>query len=308
MNQILILLLLACPALGAERVVALTFDDLPNGGARLPLKDLQSMTARLHGALKAAGAPAIGFVSGSKLDIEGEREARLAVVRSWLDAGYPLANHTFSHPDINTTPLLVYQQDVIRNEEALSALFKSSSARMEWFRHPFTHTGADSQTRENLDAFLRHRGYRTAAFTVEQSDWMFNLVYIRARRAGDEALATRVRKAYLDYTETMFDWFERLSEEYFDYEVPQVLLIHANPLNADAMGEMLARLKQRGYRFVSLEEAMKDEAYARHDGYIGKSGPSYLYRWAAGAGKPNRLRDEPAPPTWLYQMYQEATK
>jgi peptidoglycan/xylan/chitin deacetylase (PgdA/CDA1 family) len=291
-----------------QRRVALTFDDLPKGGAPLPMEQLRSMTRKLLAALKAAHAPAIGFVNGEKVEVEGEKDQRLAVLNMWLDAGFPLGNHTYSHPDINTTPGLSYQQDILRCEEVIEPLMKAHGLEVKWFRHPFTHTGPDQQARDTLDGFLKHRGYRVAPFTIEQSDWVFEAIYQQALARNDQALAARIRKEYLDYNDRMVQWFERVSKETLEYEVSQILLLHANQLNADVMDEMLARLKKRGYSFVTLDETLKDMAYMKVDRYVGKSGPSWLYRWAAGPNTPNLMRNEPDPPSWVTQMFQEQSK
>lgn len=291
-----------------KRSVAFTFDDLPNGGAQLPLDQLSAMTTKLLDGLKQAHIPAIGFVNENKLDVEGERTQRIALLKQWLDAGCTLGNHTYSHPDINNTPILSYQEDILKGEQVIGGLMKDHSLTLSWFRHPFTHTGPTEQVRETLEGFLQRKGYRIAPFTVETSDYMFALLYRAALSKGDNDTAARIRTSYLQYTTRMFEWFETLSQETLGYELPQILLIHANQLNADALPDLAALLKRRGYSFVSLETAMKDEAYRRRDGYVGNSGPSWLHRWAITAGKPSRLRDEPEPPSWVVQMFREQSK
>jgi hypothetical protein len=54
--------------------------------------------------------------------------------------------------------------------------------------------------------------------------------------------------------------FEAASIALARREFPQVLLLHANELNADLMPELLAMFRPRGYTFVTLEEALADEA------------------------------------------------
>jgi len=302
MTSILLLALISAGAAPQGRTIAITFDDLPNGGARLELAELESMTDRILKSLGDARVPAIGFVNESKLEVKGEYERRIGVLERWLEAGVPLGNHTYSHPDINTTPLLVYQEDVMKGEGVTAALMRVHDKKLAWFRHPFTHTGADQKSRDGLDAFLEHRHYRVAPFTIENSDWMFNAVYLRAH---DSAQREKIRREYLDYNDRMTAWFEQISRETLGYELPQILLIHASPLNADALPELLVRLRGRGYSFVTLEESMSDAAYARRDGYVGKSGPSWLHRWAITAGQPSRMRDEPDPPSWIVKLYEE---
>jgi hypothetical protein len=47
-------------------------------------------------------------------------------------------------------------------------------------------------------------------------------------------------------------------------------------------------IERRGYRWVTLGEAMKDPAYKTPDDFVGTNGPSWLHRW--------RVREEAARP------------
>jgi len=79
--------------------------------------------------------------------------------------------------------------------------------------------------------------------------------------------------------------------------VKQILLIHANALNAACFDPLMTMMKRRGYAFVPLDDALKDPAYALPDGYVGGAGISWLHRWAlALGGKTAILADEPSWP------------
>lgn len=66
--------------------------------------------------------------------------------------------------------------------------------------------------------------------------------------------------------------FEKASLALAGREFPQVLLIHANELNADLMPEPLAMFRCRGYTFVTFEEALADPVCRLPDDYVGRSG------------------------------------
>ena len=55
--------------------------------------------------------------------------------------------------------------------------------------------------------------------------------------------------------ETVFAHFEGLSRQFLGYELPQVLILHANELNADFLPDLVQMLRARTYTFVSLDEA-----------------------------------------------------
>ena len=285
------------------RAMAITFDDLPKSQGLDDIEGARRTTASILRVLKAHQAPAVAFVNEGKL-YSGPRmiEDRVALLQSWVEAGVPLANHTYSHIDINTVTLEQYQNDVIRGEKTYARLMRGIPVTDRWFRHPYTHTGPTTEIKAALDKFLAGRGYRVAPFTIENSDWIFSTVYAKAKAAGDEALATRTRDAYLAYSETMLDWFETLAKEDFGRDIPQILLIHSNDLHTDALDALLTRIEQRGYRFVTLGEAMKDAAYRTPDEFIGTYGPSWLHRWRVAKHLPARVKDEPDPPQWVIDL------
>jgi len=167
-----------------------------------------------------------------------------------------------------------------------------------------TQTGPTPDIKARVDAFLSDHGYRVAPFTIEDADYAFALIYDDAVRRDDRELADRTAAAYLEHQQRMFDWFELLSTETFDREIPQILLIHVNRMHARTLGDELAAMQARGYRFITLAEAMADPAYDTLDGFIGNYGPSWLHRWRDGLGLSGRMRDEPDPPQWVMDAFE----
>ena len=102
---------------------------------------------------------------------------------------------------------------------------------------------------------------------------------------------------------TYVGYYERQSQALLGYALPQIWLLHANELNAVAYAELIAGAKRRGYRFISLDEAMQDPAYTRKDGYHGRYGPSWLHRWAMAEKKPKTFyAGEPVVPKWVLDL------
>ena len=54
------------------------------------------------------------------------------------------------------------------------------------------------------------------------------------------------------------------------YEPRQILLLHANWLEADHVAELLDALRKRGYQFITLQEALSDPVYSAPDDYAGE--------------------------------------
>jgi peptidoglycan/xylan/chitin deacetylase (PgdA/CDA1 family) len=189
-----------------------------------------------------------------------------------------LGNHTCSHPDLNTVSIEVFEDNIVKGDVVTRAVFPPKPGVPRFFRHPMTHTGNTREKKDAVDAFLASRGYAIAPHTIENSDFIFNVPYARARTA-DADLAGRLRTAYLEFTMAATAFAESVSPQVFGREVPQTLLIHANDLNADVLDELLTRYEARGYRFVSLESVMADPAYRTADTLVSESGPTWLWRW-----------------------------
>jgi peptidoglycan/xylan/chitin deacetylase (PgdA/CDA1 family) len=281
-----------------KREVAVTFDDLP-----APYGDLEEMrriTARLLESVTRNKVPAIGFVNEGRLYRRGEMDARTELLRAWLDAGAELGNHTFSHINLQSAPLAEYEEDVVRGETVTRMLLAERGQKLRYFRHPFLFTGTTPEYKRGLADFLAARGYTVAPVTLDNGDYIFADAYFKAKKRGDAATAKRIADAYVPYMESIFEHFERLSVETFGREVKQVLLLHANEINADRFDELAAMMKRRGYTFITLEEALKDPAYSEPDALY-KNGISWIHRWRIVKGLP--LKWEPEAPKFVGELY-----
>lgn len=298
-------LLLACCWLGAQppaREVAITIDDLPKaGGARdCDLASVKRLTSRLLEPLRAGKVPVTGFVIGSKCGDGLGREGLTQVLNLWLDAGADLANHTWSHPDLNRTPLADYEADILRNENVLRQAL--GGRKLRYFRHPMLHAGRELETKLALEEFLARHGYRVAPVTLDNSDWMFAYAYAAAKARGDAATMRRVADAYVPYLESIFAFFEQQSVEVVGREIPQVLLLHASEFNAEMMPALLRMMRGRGYRFITLDRALADPAYRLPDRYAGPGGFSWIHRWSMTKGM--KPKGEPNEPEFVTREYQ----
>lgn len=287
-----------------RREIAVTFDDIPGVAMRRSHRcdrnAFAEMNRKLLRSITAHRVPALGLVVEGNL-CEQERNALPSIFSMWLDAGLDLGNHSFSHFDINNTPLSRYQADVIRGEAVTARLLRERGKRLTYFRHPFLHAGKDLSTKRAFEKFLAGRGYRVAPVTIDNQEWVFAEVYAMALERGDRATADRVAAAYLTYMEEVFDFFEKLSVQVVGYEIKQVLLLHANPLNADHFDALVKMMRGRGYTFVSIDQAMQDPAYRLPDNYAGPQGLSWIHRWALSKGM--KTKQEPREPEWVARLY-----
>jgi peptidoglycan/xylan/chitin deacetylase (PgdA/CDA1 family) len=284
-----------------RREVAVTFDDLPLQGPSLETKTLREMTARLLQSTRANHVPVFGDVNERKLYSNGKLDAeRVAILRLWLNAGAELGNHTFSHMSLKDHPLSLVEQDLIRGETITKQLLAARGMKLKYFRHPELQTGPDLETKKAFEKFLSERGYTVAPVTIDNQDFIFAILYARAKHQGDTELMKRIADEYIPYMERMFEFFEKLSVDVVGYEVKQVLLLHASELNADHFDDLARMMKRRGYTFISLEQALEDKAYLLADAPSSK-GLSWLHRWALAKGM--EMRQEPREPEWLATLF-----
>lgn len=287
----------------ARKEVAVTVDDLPLNGPRIELRRLREMTDKLVNGFGRYGIPAVGFVNEGLLYVPGETDERIAVLKTWTDAGLELGNHTFSHLGFRNTPLSRYADDFVRGDTVTKMLSKERGLKVRYFRHPFLQMGDTAELERAFEGFIAERGYRIAPVTVDAMDWMFLAAYSKARAAGDAASLKRVSDEYLKFAGLRFDHSEKVAAELFGRPVKHILLLHANELNADNFDALVRVMTDRGYRFISLEEALTDSVYQPPDKYHDNS--DWLGGWSAARGK---KFDSPAPPDFIRKAYNDGQK
>ena len=310
MRHLILLILLVGLATSARaqtptRTMAVTIDDLPyvRMGDAEYLPSARTATAKILSTLKRHKVPAVGFVNEFQLDFGNQREARIALLREWVNSGMVLGNHTYSHPDFNQLTVAQFEEQIEKGDVVTRQLMQSRRPYQLYFRHPMTHTGDTLEKKEAIEKFLAARGYKVTPHTIENSDFIFNVPYAQAVQKRDAALAKRLRDAYLDLTIAATEFAEKISPQIFSREIPQLLLIHSNDLNADCLDELLQRLTDRGYKFVTLDKVMSDPAYETKDTYVNRYGPTWFLRWSKSKGMNLDFSGDPDPPKWVMDLY-----
>lgn len=282
-----------------HKEIAVTMDDLPLNGPRIELARLRAMTGKLLSGFKRYQMPVVGFVNESLLYVPGETDARIALLKEWSDGGVELGNHTFSHLGFKTASLASYEDDFVRGGTITEMLLKAKGERARYFRHPFLQMGATPELEKSFEDFIAARGYRIAPVTVDTMDWMFLAAYERARAQENAGELKRVSEEYLKFAALKFDHCEKVSAELFGRQIRHILLLHANELNADNFDALVQVLRDRGYRFITLEQALKDPVYQSPDKYIDTS--DWLSAWSISKG---RRFNPPMPPEFIQKAYQ----
>jgi peptidoglycan-N-acetylglucosamine deacetylase len=160
--------------------VAITVDDLPVHGQPYPGIDRGKIADQLLAAFAAHHVPSVyGFVNGKKVEDDPATEA---ILRRWLAAGYPLGNHTWSHPSLKEMPVPDYIADIEHGEAILKKL--NAFGAFKPFRYPYLFEGDTAETRDAVRHYLKEHGYTRATVTIDGEDWAYNGPFARCREIG----------------------------------------------------------------------------------------------------------------------------
>lgn len=266
----------------AGKRVVITIDDLPC--ANCAEGSWEKVTEDLLCTLKQHRVPAIGFVNENKLYRDGELDsARYRLLDRWLEAGMDLGNHTFAHRGATATSVADYEEGVMKGEQHLRPLMERHGRTLRYFRHPFLQAGATPQRRDSLNAMLAGHGYMIAPVTMDNDEYIHAFCYEHASRARNDSLMQGLTAYYLAYMAEAALFHEAQAQAFHGRDIPHILLIHANALNAAALDALLTWFELQGYRFIGLEEALMDPSY-QLPAATTPYGFSWIRRWQMAAG------------------------
>ncbi|WP_058533238.1 polysaccharide deacetylase family protein [Legionella saoudiensis] len=221
------------PCTPKERTIAITLDDLPIEYAQFE---------KISRALTQHKAPAIGFVIGKKVNEDTSKE-----LQAFLEAGFTLGSHSYSHLNLRKVSAAAYIADVERADKILSPFMTGS----KYYRYPYLAESSFVKKRKVLH-YLEKKHYRVAPVTIDSRDFLFNLKFTNEVRANPKLFNT-LRQHYLDFV-----WQQTRLAEKSQRCAPtkQILLLHANILNSYFLDDLLQMFENHGYRFISLEDAL----------------------------------------------------
>ncbi len=281
------------------RQICVTVDDLPTVAYG---EDVHAeITDKLIGHFQRYDIPAIGFVNEGKLYPGGWlRPKRVELLEKWLNAGYELGNHTFSHNSYHHTLFSDYTADILKGAVVTRPLSAKAGLPWRYFRHPFLQIGTRPSAYDSLAVFLKNNDYLEAPVTIDNTDYLFAKAYSNAHKAGDDPQMQRIGTDYVEYMEAKVHFYEGASKRLFGREIPQVLLIHASLLNADYLDDLAEMYQRNGYTFIDLPTALKDDSYREKITKFGNYGISWIDRWAISRDVPKTFfAGDPLTPEYI---------
>jgi peptidoglycan-N-acetylglucosamine deacetylase len=277
----LVMVLLTTVAVAAEeKKIALTFDNLP---AMKPLgywtsRETSNMILR---ALEAHQIKAAGFVIGEKID---DDPSTFIVLEDWVSRGHILGNQTYSNVDLNELQSEDFLHHAVDGQKHLWALSKRIKYNFRYFRFPQLHEGNTGGKKKDVRRALSSNGYEIVPVTIKTSDYRFNRPYLENQSAP--ARIAELKAAYLRHIAQTLDYAEKQSQAVFERNIPHILWLRGGLATASFLEDLLSMLKERGYVFVSMPEALADAAYKTPETYVGPLGLSFLDRVAATRNLP----------------------
>lgn len=273
-----VLLLVAALPLGAEEIavtplaqVAITFDDLPEHGDLPPHVTRLQVARSILATIKREQLPPVyGFINGVALK---DTPSEIHVLRAWRAAGQPLGSHTYSHADLSAIPAVRYEADIARNEPLLRRLMGDDDWR--WLRYPYLREGDTLPKREAIRDYLAKHDYRVAQVSLNFEDWAWNDPYARCMEKKDEKAIAWLHDSYLAAADRSIANFRELTQRLYGRDIAYVLLLHIGPHDAKMFPKLIALFRSRGFRFVTLQQAMADPVYVEDPKFVSQHGRTF---------------------------------
>lgn len=229
-----------------KKLISITIDDLPFVGEyrnfHLNMM-IETMTKE--------NVPATGFIIASEV-----RKDNWEILRKFRDAGFGLGNHTLTHANLGRASVQEYQREIQGSDAILAPVL----THPKYFRYPYLSMGA-GQKKEDIMCFLAKKNYQVAPITVDTKDFAFNQRLLAVPEMNRRAYLEELKPFYLDFIKQQTVNAEEHNQYHHNTSQAQILLIHANLLNAYVLPDIINLYKKNGYTFVSLEDALKTFKY-----------------------------------------------
>jgi peptidoglycan-N-acetylglucosamine deacetylase len=261
--------------------VAITIDDIPDHGDLPPAMSRTDVAVGLIKILKDNRIDnAFGFTNGYFMP---ENRQELGIFKLWLNAGYPLGNHTFDHPNLNQVGAKEFIANIAKQEQLLATFSNVSPLIKErfMFRYPYLDEGDTLRRRTRVRSYLAEHGYRIAEVTTDYYDWAWTDAYTRCLSAHNQKAIDWMKAKIGDSADQHLRASNAISMRLFGRRIPHILLMHDGAFDVVTLDSILKHSRAEGVQFISLKEALADRVYEINPNYAYKDGLDFLEQIAA---------------------------
>lgn len=251
--------------------MCITFDQLPVTSAFTEV-DRQAVTDRILNALKEHEVTAAGFVVGENI------QGGFDLLGNWLNEGHILGNQTESHVDLHDVGPETFIGQVKAGAEALEPMLEGFGQKKRYFRFPFLHYGTTVAAKREVQSYLTRQDYIIGHATIVVDDYLYDLSLENLGEKPDSLALNHIGNDYVDHVIEQVEHAEHLAVKVLKRPCNQILALRANRLNSFVLDALLAELAERGYAFVSLDMALKDNVFEAPEAYFGPESLGYVER------------------------------
>lgn len=217
------------------------------------------------------------FVIGRNVEDDKGRQ----LLSAWDRAGHLIANHTYSHRNLNArdADVKAYQDDILHAE----ALLKDFPRFRKYLRFPMLKEGDTVAKRDAMRAFLSEHGYRNGHVTIDDSDWYIDQRLTARLKENPAADLKPYRDYYLEHLWTRAQYYHKLAPRVVGYQIKHTVLMHFNLLNALFLDDLISMFRSKGWQPIDAEEAFTDPVFASQPNVI-PAGESLIWSLAKEKG------------------------
>ncbi len=233
----------------SAREIALTFDDAPTPDSALMTG--VERTEKLIGALQSVGVKDVMFFVKADY-IHDENRKRLL---KFADAGFHLANHSYSHRSAAQIAHDDYLSDVYRAHLLINDLPNF----LPFHRFPYLHAGKDQTSVDYLQQELKAMGYRDGYVTVDNFDWLISSLLTKAFEEKKKVDLDKARDFYVQTLIRSIEFYDAIAQKTLKRSPRHVLLLHENDAAALFVDDLVIELRKQGWTLVSPQKAYQDK-------------------------------------------------
>ena len=233
----------------SAREIALTFDDAPTPDSALMTG--QERTTKLVAALQSVGVKDVMFFVTGK-NVSDETRNRLL---KYTDAGFHLANHSYSHRSAEQIPHDDYLSDVYRAH----LLIKDLPNFLPFHRFPYLHAGKDQASVDYLQQELKNMGYRDGYVTIDNFDWLISSLLTKAFEEKKKVDLDKARDFYVQTLIRNIEFYDSIAQKTLGRSPRHVMLLHENDAAALFVDDLVNELRKQGWKIISPQKAYQDK-------------------------------------------------